>query len=149
MTSVGHTMRAERSWKIRSLSFRRFNRVAVCLLFYMWWMMCGVASSGGLSAPITMAMYDWTNEEAVLYNGIIQTISCAVSTFSYFIIGSTRVGLLDRRIHLFLGLAGFTFYHLCHYPMPFYDGPLHQEVYGQNFSCGFVRFEVGLLNICC
>uniref|UniRef100_A0A7I5EAQ0 MFS domain-containing protein n=1 Tax=Haemonchus contortus TaxID=6289 RepID=A0A7I5EAQ0_HAECO len=107
----------------------KFDRVAVGLLFYMWWMMCGVASSGGLSAPITMAMYDWTNEEAILYNGIIQTISCAVSTISYFVIGSTRVGRWDRRIHLTLGLAGFIFYHLCHYPMPFYEGPLNQEVY--------------------
>ncbi|KAK5972864.1 MFS domain-containing protein [Trichostrongylus colubriformis] len=105
----------------------KFDRIAVCLLFFMWWMMCGVASSGGLSAPVTMAMYDWTNEEAVLYNGIIQTISCAVSTLSYFIIGSTQFGQWDRRIHLFLGLAGFFFYHICHYPMPFYDGPLHQE----------------------
>ncbi|PIO60651.1 hypothetical protein TELCIR_17848, partial [Teladorsagia circumcincta] len=26
----------------------KFDRVAVCLLFYMWWMMCGVASSGGV-----------------------------------------------------------------------------------------------------
>ncbi|XGW29436.1 hypothetical protein V3C99_008894 [Haemonchus contortus] len=60
----------------------KFDRVAVGLLFYMWWMMCGVASSGG-----------------------------------------------DRRIHLTLGLAGFIFYHLCHYPMPFYEGPLNQEVY--------------------
>lgn len=107
----------------------KFDRVAVCLLFYMWWMMCGVASSGGLSAPLTIAMYDWTNEESVLYNGIIQTISCAVSTFSYFIIGSTRVGKCDRRLHLALGLTGFIFYQLCNYPMPFYDGPLHQERY--------------------
>ncbi|KAL6738139.1 hypothetical protein Aduo_011718 [Ancylostoma duodenale] len=106
----------------------KFDRIAVCLLFYMWWMMCGVASTGGLAAPIPMAMYDWTNEEAILYNGIMQTISCAVSTFSYFIIGSTRVGNWDRRLHLTLGLAGFLLFELCHYPMPFYEGPLATTV---------------------
>ncbi|KAK6059032.1 hypothetical protein COOONC_03338, partial [Cooperia oncophora] len=50
----------------------KFDRVPVLLLFYMWWMLCGVASTEGLAAPITIAMYNWTNEEAVLYNGIIQ-----------------------------------------------------------------------------
>ncbi|WKY06937.1 hypothetical protein Q1695_006817 [Nippostrongylus brasiliensis] len=114
----------------------KFDRVAVVLLFYLWWMMCGVASAGGLSAPITIAMYDWTHEEAVFYNGVIQTISCAVSTFTYFIIGSTRVGNWDRRVNLSLGLIGFLFCYVCHYPMPFYDGPLNQRQHALMSTCG-------------
>ncbi|VDL72389.1 unnamed protein product [Nippostrongylus brasiliensis] len=97
----------------------KFDRVAV-----------GQRCEFRLSAPITIAMYDWTHEEAVFYNGVIQTISCAVSTFTYFIIGSTRVGNWDRRVNLSLGLIGFLFCYVCHYPMPFYDGPLNQRQHG-------------------
>ncbi|EPB66926.1 hypothetical protein ANCCEY_13981 [Ancylostoma ceylanicum] len=45
-----------------------------------------------LAAPITIAMYNWTNEEAILYNGIVQIVSCGVSTITYTLIGSTRIG---------------------------------------------------------
>ncbi|PIO65500.1 hypothetical protein TELCIR_12826, partial [Teladorsagia circumcincta] len=61
----------------------KFDRTPVVLLFYLWWMLCGVASTEGLAAPITIAMYNWTNEEAMLYNGIIQVISCGMSTIGY------------------------------------------------------------------
>ncbi|KAK6023427.1 hypothetical protein OSTOST_10787, partial [Ostertagia ostertagi] len=111
----------------------KFDRTAVLLLFYLWWMLCGVASTEGLAAPITIAMYNWTNEEAILYNGIVQVISCGVSTIGYTVIGSTRIGTWsvqfyskkrDRRLVLAMGLLGFWFFHFCHYPLPFYEGPL-------------------------
>ncbi|KAK6053450.1 hypothetical protein COOONC_09045 [Cooperia oncophora] len=108
----------------------KFDRVPVLLLFYMWWMLCGVASTEGLAAPITIAMYNWTNEEAVLYNGIIQVISCGVSTLGYTIIGSTRIGTWDRRLVVAMGLLGFWYSHFCHYPLPFYEGPLTRPPLG-------------------
>ncbi|KAK5972863.1 MFS domain-containing protein [Trichostrongylus colubriformis] len=102
----------------------KFDRIAVLLLFFMWWMLCGAASTEGLAAPITIAMYNWTNEEAILYNGIVQVVSCAVSTIGYALIGSTRIGTWDRRLILAMGLTGFWYAHFCHYPLPFYEGPL-------------------------
>uniref|UniRef100_A0A183GQN0 MFS domain-containing protein n=1 Tax=Heligmosomoides polygyrus TaxID=6339 RepID=A0A183GQN0_HELPZ len=102
----------------------KFDRLAVVILFYMWWMLSGIASTEGLAAPITIAMYNWTHEEAILYNGIIQVVSCLVSTASYTIIGSTRIGTWDRRLVMTLGLTGFWFFHFCHYPLPFYESPL-------------------------
>ncbi|KAJ1349346.1 hypothetical protein KIN20_004899 [Parelaphostrongylus tenuis] len=70
------------------------------------------------AAPITIAMYNWTYEEAILYNGIVQVIACAISTITYTIIGSTRVGTWDRRLLLAMGLLGFFFFHFviirCH-----------------------------------
>uniref|UniRef100_A0A0K0D6S6 MFS domain-containing protein n=1 Tax=Angiostrongylus cantonensis TaxID=6313 RepID=A0A0K0D6S6_ANGCA len=102
----------------------KFDRVAVLLLFYMWWLLCGVASTEGLAAPITIAMYNWTHEEAILYNGIVEVIACGISTITYTVIGSTRVETWDRRLVLAIGLSGFFFFHFCHYPMPFYESPL-------------------------
>ncbi|KAK6746643.1 hypothetical protein RB195_000114 [Necator americanus] len=102
----------------------KFDRIAVLFLFYTWWMLCGVASTEGLAAPITIAMYNWNNEEAILYNGIVQIASCGVSTVTYALIGSTRIKKWDRRFVFVLGLTGFFFFHFCHYPLPFYEGPL-------------------------
>ncbi|CAJ0603064.1 unnamed protein product [Cylicocyclus nassatus] len=102
----------------------KFDRLAVIYLFYVWWMLCGVASTEGLASPITIAMYNWTYKEAILYNGILQVIACGTSTATYALIASTRIGTWDRRLVLAMGLSGFFFTHLCHYPMPFYEGPL-------------------------
>uniref|UniRef100_A0A1I7X7P5 Sulfate_transp domain-containing protein n=1 Tax=Heterorhabditis bacteriophora TaxID=37862 RepID=A0A1I7X7P5_HETBA len=100
----------------------------------------GKLSAFRLAAPISIAMYNWTNEEAILYNGILQTISCLVSTLSYTVIGSTRLGKCDRRIHLTIGLCGFLLFHTCHYPWPFYEGPLSRSILQEN---GTVIFELG------
>ncbi|WKY06931.1 hypothetical protein Q1695_006815 [Nippostrongylus brasiliensis] len=102
----------------------KFDRLATVTLFYMWWLLAGIASTEGLAPPITIAMYNWTNEEAVLYNGIVQIVSCLVSTVGYTLIASTRIGNWDRRLLLLTGLALFWFCHFIHYPLPFYDGPL-------------------------
>ncbi|KAK5970800.1 Major facilitator superfamily domain-containing [Trichostrongylus colubriformis] len=113
-----------------SLVIPKFDRIAVLLLFFIWWMLCGAASTEGLAAPITIAMYNWTNEEAILYNGIVQVVSCAVSTIGYALIGSTRIGTWDRRLILAMGLTGFWYVHFCHYPLPFYEGPLTRPPIG-------------------
>lgn len=39
----------------------KFDRVAVCLLFYMWWMMCGVASSGGFVSSNSIIILRFTH----------------------------------------------------------------------------------------
>ncbi|KHJ78134.1 hypothetical protein OESDEN_22246, partial [Oesophagostomum dentatum] len=107
----------------------KFDRVAVILLFYVWWMLSGIAGTQGLAAPITIAMYGWTNEEAILYNGIAQVVSCGMSAITCTLMGSTRIGkwsaamltrkkkthiqhrmkifISDRRILLALGITGF------------------------------------------
>ncbi|VDM75726.1 unnamed protein product [Strongylus vulgaris] len=72
-------------------------------------MLCGVASTEGLASPITIAMYNWTYEEAILYNGILQVVSCGMSTLTYALTGSTRIGTWDRSLVLALGLSGFSF----------------------------------------
>ncbi|KAL6738140.1 hypothetical protein Aduo_011719 [Ancylostoma duodenale] len=99
----------------------KFDRIAV---IFMVLHVVDVVWRCHLAAPITIAMYNWTNEEAILYNGIVQIVSCGVSTITYALIGSTRIGTWDRRLVLAMGLSGFFFAHLCHYPLPFYEGPL-------------------------
>lgn len=91
----------------------RFDRQAVCVLFFYWWMLCGIGSTEGLASPITMAMYNWSSEEAVLYNGAIQMVSCFTSTLVYVLFGATRVGqwylmVLKGKREIQLGIVGGT-----------------------------------------
>ncbi|CAI4223859.1 unnamed protein product [Auanema sp. JU1783] len=102
----------------------KFDKVAVAIMFFVWWILSGVSSTQGLAAPITMAMFNWTSEEAVLYNGIIQSIACMWSTTMYILFGTTRLGQIDKRYLLTAGLTLFLSFHLIHIPFPFYDGPL-------------------------
>lgn len=41
-----------------------------------------------------MALYNWNNDQAILYNGIIIFASTAICFSIYLIIGLTRVGEL-------------------------------------------------------
>lgn len=42
-----------------------------------------------MAPALTIAMYNWTDHQAVFYNGIIQSISCALNVVCYFVIGYT------------------------------------------------------------
>ena len=72
----------------------KFDHMAVLLLFLYTWVYSGFASTEGLASTFTMAMYNWNSEEAVLYNGILQTINCIINTLTYILIATTRFGKL-------------------------------------------------------
>ncbi|PAV85991.1 hypothetical protein WR25_26551 [Diploscapter pachys] len=69
-------------------------------------------------------MYNWTNSEAILYNGIFVMCSCVVSVTFYFLFGLTKLGEFDKRKMILTGLIMFIVYLLIDYPWFFYDGPL-------------------------
>ncbi|CAI2349995.1 unnamed protein product [Caenorhabditis sp. 36 PRJEB53466] len=102
----------------------KFDRLPVLLLFYMWWLMCGVVCVESMSAPVTIAMYNWSREDAVLYNGIVQTVSCVFTFFINFSLASTRLKEIDNRILMLIGLVFFEAFFILHMPLPFYPGPL-------------------------
>lgn len=47
-----------------------------------------------MASPLTIAMFNWNNSEAILYNGLIQSASCIISVINYFAIAYTRIGKL-------------------------------------------------------
>ncbi|CAA92626.2 MFS domain-containing protein [Caenorhabditis elegans] len=102
----------------------KFDRLPVLLLFYMWWLMCGVVCVESMAAPVTIAMFNWSREDAVLYNGIIQTISCIFTFIVNFSLASTRLKTIDNRLLLLCGLIFFEVFFIFHMPLPFYPGPL-------------------------
>uniref|UniRef100_A0A8R1DK84 Major facilitator superfamily (MFS) profile domain-containing protein n=1 Tax=Caenorhabditis japonica TaxID=281687 RepID=A0A8R1DK84_CAEJA len=102
----------------------KFDRLPVILLFYMWWLLCGVVCVESMSAPVTIAMYNWSREDAVLYNGIIQTVSCVFTFAVNFSLASTRLKFIDNRKLILVGLLMFEIFFVLHMPLPFYPGPL-------------------------
>ncbi|EGT59779.1 hypothetical protein CAEBREN_30293 [Caenorhabditis brenneri] len=102
----------------------KFDRLPVLLLFYMWWLMCGVVCVESMAAPVTIAMYNWSREDAVLYNGIIQTLSCVFTFIVNFSLASTKLKTIDNRLLLLSGLVFFEIFFIFHMPLPFYPGPL-------------------------
>ncbi|UMM29141.1 hypothetical protein L5515_011653 [Caenorhabditis briggsae] len=102
----------------------KFDRLPVLLLFYMWWLMCGVVCVESMAAPVTIAMYNWSREDAVLYNGIIQTVSCVFTFIVNFSLAATKLKTVDNRLLLLAGLGFFKLFFVLHMPLPFYTGPL-------------------------
>ncbi|CAD6190734.1 unnamed protein product [Caenorhabditis auriculariae] len=108
----------------------KFERLPVILLFYMWWLMCGVVCIESLAAPLTIAMFGWSAEDAVFYNGFLQTFSCIFTTVVNFTVANTRVQFVDQRKLLIFGLLNFFTFFAVHLPWPFYPGPIGRSTEG-------------------
>ncbi|CAB3410039.1 unnamed protein product [Caenorhabditis bovis] len=85
-----------------------------------------------LSTPLTSVLYDWKDSQAILYNGIIESITCLVSVAINLSIGKTRISKIDKRLQIIFGLIVFILYHVFNYPWWFYSGPLHYIPSGSN-----------------
>ncbi|CAJ0937304.1 unnamed protein product, partial [Mesorhabditis belari] len=113
--------KAQNPW----LVIPKFDRIPVGILFFVWSCMCSVgAAVYSVASPLTMAMYGWSSDEAVSYNALLQTGSCATSGITYLFLAKTRYGKMDRRAQICLGMSTFIIYMLAVYPWFFYEGPL-------------------------
>ncbi|KAF1751352.1 hypothetical protein GCK72_017906 [Caenorhabditis remanei] len=78
-----------------------------------------------LSTPLTTVLYDWKDSDSILYNGITLALSCIVSVTFHVILGTSRIGKIDRRNQILIGIVLFLLYHVFMYPWGFYSGPLN------------------------
>ncbi|CAJ0562539.1 unnamed protein product, partial [Mesorhabditis spiculigera] len=114
--------KAENPWFV----LPKWDRISVAILFFVWACMAGVgACVYSISSPLTMVMYGWSSNEAVAYNSLLQTGSCAMSAVTYIMLAKTRYGKLDRRFLIGMGLGTFLIYLSIIYPWGFYEGPLN------------------------
>ncbi|MFH4977247.1 hypothetical protein AB6A40_003956, partial [Gnathostoma spinigerum] len=103
----------------------KFDKLPVIICMYFWFVVNSVATSIELLAtPLTIALYNWTSEQAVMYTGIMNFISCAIDVFNYGVLSFTRVGKLDKRKLLMFGIFTFAGYFVFTLPWPFYGGKL-------------------------
>ncbi|KAM3717055.1 Major facilitator superfamily domain-containing protein [Dirofilaria immitis] len=114
-------LRSDKSEKSSGIVIPKFDRVAAAICIYLWFTMQSIGTNIEVMAPpLTIAMYNWSDNQAVLYNGIIQSISCAINVICYFLIGFTSLQHRDKRSMILFGLACFVAYHIINLPWPFY-----------------------------
>ncbi|KHN81977.1 Major facilitator superfamily domain-containing protein 8 [Toxocara canis] len=103
----------------------KFDKISASICIAVWFaLQCVATNSEVLMTPLSMALYNWTNHDAIFWNGITIAISNVISFVIYVSIALTKIGKIDKRKMILLGLAGFSIYHIVNIPWPFYSGPL-------------------------
>uniref|UniRef100_A0A8R1EBA9 MFS domain-containing protein n=1 Tax=Caenorhabditis japonica TaxID=281687 RepID=A0A8R1EBA9_CAEJA len=103
--------------------------VAVCVLtqFTLMFIITNLETIGSLYAKM---MWGWTNEEAVLYTGILQAVNGLVGVLVYALFAVKLGDYLSNareRIFTIFGLALGVLYHVITYPYP-WGGDLSYEI---------------------
>uniref|UniRef100_A0A914VZ74 Major facilitator superfamily (MFS) profile domain-containing protein n=1 Tax=Plectus sambesii TaxID=2011161 RepID=A0A914VZ74_9BILA len=134
----------------------KFDLPAALVCIFLWFIQQSISTTNEvISAPFTMAMYDWSNNDAVLYNGIIQFVSALVSVSVYLAHAFTPIGKYDSRKLIIFGLVAFFSYHIATLPWPFFSGPLHFQNETANitngcetsYGCYVVLLGIGYPNV--
>uniref|UniRef100_A0A8R1HY09 MFS domain-containing protein n=1 Tax=Caenorhabditis japonica TaxID=281687 RepID=A0A8R1HY09_CAEJA len=111
----------------------KYDLVPALVCIYLYMIVSMIATNiEVMSTPLTTVLYDWKDSQAILYNGIIESVTCIVSVLINFGIGKSRIGKIDKRIQILFGLFVFVAFHLVNYPWWFYSGPLHFLPPGSN-----------------
>lgn len=96
----------------------------------------------------TMAMYDWTNSEAVRYNGIIQSVQAGSSLLMNILFTIKLADYISNgkeRVTSMIGLMIGLTYHLVTFAWPFLpkkvDYTVDRKFYPKNWSKNVYRFH--------
>uniref|UniRef100_A0A0N5A3I1 MFS domain-containing protein n=1 Tax=Parastrongyloides trichosuri TaxID=131310 RepID=A0A0N5A3I1_PARTI len=99
----------------------KFDVIAVCVCIYLWFAQQSVSTNiEVIAAPLTISMYNWSDEEAILYNGLFFSLACLLSVSNYIIQAFTPIGNIDKRKLIIFGLSSFIIFHILNYPYSFY-----------------------------
>ncbi|PIC26532.1 hypothetical protein B9Z55_019081 [Caenorhabditis nigoni] len=116
-----------------------FNRQAAVVCIFLWFVIQTIAVNiESLCSVFTIAMYNWTSHQAIVYGGYIETCSCAISVSQYLVIGFTRIGKIDKRIQIVFGCVVFCVYYIVLLPWPFYPESLQ---YNPNVTDGACTYD--------
>uniref|UniRef100_A0AC35U2B7 MFS domain-containing protein n=1 Tax=Rhabditophanes sp. KR3021 TaxID=114890 RepID=A0AC35U2B7_9BILA len=85
-----------------------------------------------LATVLVISMYNWTDQEAILYNGLLIAASSFLSCKNYFLQAFSFVKNIDQRKLLLFGLFVFLSFHVLNYPFFFYSETLDFIPLGEN-----------------
>uniref|UniRef100_A0AC35TQ79 MFS domain-containing protein n=1 Tax=Rhabditophanes sp. KR3021 TaxID=114890 RepID=A0AC35TQ79_9BILA len=77
-----------------------------------------------LATVLVISMYNWTDQDAILYNGLLIAASSLLSCKNYFLQAFSFVKNIDQRKLILFGLFVFLSFHLLNYPWFFYTEKL-------------------------
>ncbi|CAI5453607.1 unnamed protein product [Caenorhabditis angaria] len=117
----------------------QFDKLPAFLCIFLWFIIQLVfVEQESLSTVLTIAMYDWTSNQAIIYNGYIETLSCFITVSTYVVLGSTRIGEINKRFNILVGLGLFASYFIVLLPWPVYSGKLD---YNPNVTDGACTYS--------
>ncbi|KAF1755650.1 hypothetical protein GCK72_012100 [Caenorhabditis remanei] len=71
----------------------KYDLVPALICIYLYMIVSMIATNiEVMSTPLTTVLYDWKDSQAILYNGIIESVTCIVSVLINFGIGKSRIG---------------------------------------------------------
>uniref|UniRef100_A0AC34GPU3 Major facilitator superfamily (MFS) profile domain-containing protein n=1 Tax=Panagrolaimus sp. ES5 TaxID=591445 RepID=A0AC34GPU3_9BILA len=109
-------------------SFKRLP-TGICI-FTQFCMMFVITNTEAIGSMYSIAMFDWTNSDAVFYTGIIQTVGGVVSLFTYlafaFRIGR-YVSQSRERMAVIIAICLALIYHVITFPFPFLPNDVDQK----------------------
>ncbi|CAJ0581466.1 unnamed protein product, partial [Mesorhabditis spiculigera] len=100
---------------------RRSDLIILSLLLYLY-AAVSIASAAEymIAAPLTRAMYGWTDAEFLVYHWPIQTGQCLAGTAASLIVAATPLRKIDHRRQLAFALSMLIIGSLSLYPWAFY-----------------------------
>uniref|UniRef100_A0A0N5BJ13 MFS domain-containing protein n=1 Tax=Strongyloides papillosus TaxID=174720 RepID=A0A0N5BJ13_STREA len=103
----------------------KFDNIAVIVCIIVMFVQSSVSTNiEAVATPLSIAMYNWNDAEAVLYNGLLIAASAVISFSNYMMQAFTFVHNIDQRKLLIFGLSVFFIHHTLNYPWSFYSGKL-------------------------
>uniref|UniRef100_A0A8R1HJV7 MFS domain-containing protein n=1 Tax=Caenorhabditis japonica TaxID=281687 RepID=A0A8R1HJV7_CAEJA len=104
----------------------KFDGPAAIICIYLFMIVNIIATNVEvMSTPLTTVLYEWKDSDSILYNGITLALSCVISVLLNVAQGTTRIGKIDKRNQMLIGIFVFLLYQLFMYPWAFYSGPLN------------------------
>lgn len=102
-------------------------RAAILLMMAWFAAFFMLTNSDTVESPYTMSVFDWTNDEAVLYNSIIMGVSCVIS-FVIYVIYILLGKRINERISIIFGLTLLFAFYAITFSWSFYTEPLDLKI---------------------
>lgn len=104
----------------------KYNKTAAFLCVLFWFSVCfSITNCESVEAPFTMAVFGWSDSDAVYYNSLIMTVSTIIGfgVYTSFAVWGQR---LNERISITIGLCLMLGFYILTFTWPFYAERLQQ-----------------------
>uniref|UniRef100_A0AC35TNE2 MFS domain-containing protein n=1 Tax=Rhabditophanes sp. KR3021 TaxID=114890 RepID=A0AC35TNE2_9BILA len=102
-----------------------YDRTAVVVCNFINFVQSSIGTNlEALATVLVISMYNWNDQQAILYNGLLIAASAFIGVKNYFLQAYSFVKLIDQRKLLLFGLTVFVAFHVMNYPFPFYGETL-------------------------
>ncbi|CEF64200.1 Major facilitator superfamily and Major facilitator superfamily domain, general substrate transporter and Major facilitator superfamily domain-containing protein [Strongyloides ratti] len=121
-----------------------FDKIAVAICIYNWFVIQTMATNVEvLASPLTIAMYNWSDSEAILYNGIMLGCSALINFANFLLQAFTRLRYVDVRKMIIVGISMFLLFTIINYPWPFYTEKLDYIPIAPNSTIENTQYKGG------